>query len=250
MAKPWYQPDWDLPPGVKAIQTLRTGGHSAAPYASNNLAQHVGDSPERVGQNRSQLRALLPCEPVWLNQAHSNTVSELAANAAPLLDADAAYTREIRQVCAVMTADCLPVLLCSGDGREVAAVHAGWRGLAAGIVTEAVTRFLAPAETISAYLCPAISLNHFEVGDDVLASFLQAERHRPYAVPVSAAFQPASQGKYHADLYLLARSELEALGVRAIAGGDRCTHGEQEHFFSYRRDGETGRMASLIWRES
>ncbi|SMF42961.1 conserved hypothetical protein [Alteromonadaceae bacterium Bs31] len=246
----WYQPEWALPKGVKALQTLRTGGTSLPPYASNNLGLHVGDSPGRVAQNRNQLSMRLPGEPVWLEQVHGISVAELSSASALNITADAAYTRERGVVCAVMTADCLPVLLCSEDGGEIAAVHAGWRGLAAGVIGAAVKGFQAAPKKITAYLCPAISGKHFDVGGDVLLSFQQAEGTRPYAHPVVDAFKASGRkGKYKADLYQLARSELLGLGVSEVFGGDRCTYEEQQYFFSYRRDGVTGRMASLIWRE-
>ena len=241
MSDAWIVPDWPVPAAVRALSTTRAGGVSLAPYASLNLGAHVGDDPARVAENRARLRRLLPAEPCWLNQVHGSAVVDAAA-VAGLPDADAAFSRKPGAVCVVMTADCLPVLLCDRAGTVVAAAHAGWRGLHGGVVEATVAAMgVAPGELI-AWLGPAIGPQAFEVGGEVRAAFVAADGR------ADAAFRPAAQaGKWLADLYLLARQRLAALGVSAVHGGDCCTVGEADRFFSYRRDGVTGRMASLIW---
>jgi len=241
MSDVWIVPDWPAPAAVRALSTTRAGGVSLAPYASLNLGAHVGDDPARVAENRARLRRLLPAEPRWLNQVHGSAVVDAAA-VAGLPDADAAFSRKPGAVCVVMTADCLPVLLCDRAGTVVAAAHAGWRGLHGGVVEATVAAMgVAPGELI-AWLGPAIGPQAFEVGGEVRAAFVAADGR------AEAAFRPAAQaGKWLADLYLLARQRLAALGVSAVHGGDCCTVGEADRFFSYRRDGVTGRMASLIW---
>lgn len=237
----WIFPDWPAPPRVKALITTRRGGFSAGECYSFNLAQHVGDDPRHVAMNRARLRALLPAEPAWLNQVHGIAVAR-ADDGLPLAAADAAYTREPQTVCAVMTADCLPVLLCDDAGTVVAAVHAGWRGLAAGVIEAAVARMV-PARPLLAYLGPAIGPASFEVGGEVREAFLH---HDGQAV---AAFAPAGKGKWFADLYLLARQRLEEAGVRNnnVYGGGFDTFADSERFFSFRRSRHAGRMAALIW---
>ena len=239
----WIAPDWPAPSCVRAITTTRKGGVSKGPYESMNPAAHVGDDPQAVALNRQRLRQQLelPGEPVWLTQVHGTTVVD-AAGCGPLPQADAAYACEPGVVCAVLPADCLPVLLCGRDGGCVAAVHAGWRGLAAGIIERAVAALPASAEDLLAWLGPAISPAAYTVGDEVREAFISL---RPEA---EAAFQPG-EGCWQADLYELARQRLAASGVSAVYGGERCTAQESETFFSYRRDGTTGRMASLIWLE-
>ncbi len=233
-------PDWPAPANVRALQTTRAGGCSPAPWASFNLADHVGDEPARVAANRAVLRRLLPDEPRWLRQVHG-TVAVDVGKAAEMTAADAAWTRRPGTVCAVMTADCLPVLFCDRAGTTVAAAHAGWRGLAAGVLEAAVAAMnVAPGELL-AWLGPAIGPVNFEVGDDVRAAFLARD---PAAVP---AFVTLGRGKWLADIYALAARRLVAAGVTAISGGGWCTLADQERFYSYRRDGVTGRMATLVW---
>lgn len=233
-------PDWPAPANVRAVQTLRSGGCSPLPWDSFNLGDHVGDDPGRVAANRATLRALLPAEPLWLTQVHGISVVDAGA-ASPAREADAAFARQPGKVCAVMTADCLPVLFCDRAGTIVAAAHAGWRGLASGVL-EATVRAMAvrPGELL-AWLGPAIGPQAFEVGDEVRAAFLA---HDPEA---ARAFVPHGVGKCLADIYLLARQRLQAAGVGSISGGDYCTVSDTDRFFSYRRDGVTGRQASLIW---
>jgi len=247
--------EWQAPPGVRAVSTLRTGGASPAPWNSLNLGAHVGDSRECVDANRRLLRdaAGLPAEPRWLEQVHGIAVADVDATHATdaALRADAAISAMPGRVCAVMTADCLPVVLASEDGSVVGAAHAGWRGLAAGIVEatlEAMRRRSPAAAIFQAWLAPAIGPANFEVGDDVRAAFLAAD---PQA---AAAFTPNAQRRWQCDLYLLARQRLARAGVDRISGGDHCTYAEEGRFFSHRRDVQhrglaaTGRMATLIWR--
>jgi YfiH family protein len=233
-------PDWSAPSNVKAIQTTRLGGVSHARYASLNLGLHVGDSMIAVEQNRMRLSHLFPSEPVWLEQVHGIEVAD-ADHASCLPRADACIAR--RGVCAVLTADCLPVLLCDREGTVVAAVHAGWRGLARGVIEAAVQAMKVAPGNLMAWLGPAISQEAFEVGDEVRAAFVSAD---PFA---ASAFIQNPAGKYQADIYALAKRQLSALGIEKVYGGGRCTYRESELFFSYRRDGATGRMGSFIWLE-
>ena len=234
--------DWPAPARVRTLVTTRDGGVSLAPYASLNLGQHVGDDPAAVAENRARLRACLPAEPFWLNQVHGIGVQEACADAPDVPpDADAGFTRQPGVVCAVMTADCLPVLLTDRSGSVVAAAHAGWRGLCNGIIEATIARMAVPANDILAWLGPAIGPDAFEVGPEVRAAFMA---HDPTA---ASAFAAIPDGKYLADIYLLARQRLNACGVTDVHGGDACTVTERERYFSYRRDGRTGRMASLIW---
>lgn len=234
------QPEWPAPASVRALQTLRGGGCSPAPWASLNLGDHVGDAPARVAANRAALRCLLPAEPCWLSQVHGTTVVD-AANVTGLPEADAAWTRLPGRVCAVMTADCLPVLFCDLAGTVVAAAHAGWRGLLAGVLEATMRSMGVPPGELMAWLGPAIGPDRFEVGGEVRAAFVARD---PEA---AMAFQATGEGKWLADLYALARFRLHAAGLAGIHGGGWCTVGDAESFFSYRRDGVTGRMASLIW---
>lgn len=236
-------PDWPAPANVRALQTLRSGGCSPAPWDSFNLGDHVGDASENVAANRASLRQLLPAEPLWLNQVHGIAAVD-AAKSPFSITADAACSRTAGVVCTVMTADCLPVLFCNRAGSVVAAAHAGWRGLEAGVLEATVKAMAANPGEILAWLGPAIGPHCFEVGDEVRAAFLSRD---PLA---SSAFIAGASGKWLADLYLLARQRLQNIGIVNISGGDRCTFSEEESFFSYRRDGVTGRMATLIWFES
>jgi YfiH family protein len=234
--------DWPAPPQVRAYTSLRHGGVSRAPYDSFNLGDHVGDDPGAVAANRARLRQALalPGEPRWLRQVHGTRVVE-AAGASPDTEADASYTLERGVVCAVLTADCLPVLLCDRAGTRVAAAHAGWRGLAAGVLERSVAALGVPGNEVVAWLGPAIGPTAFEVGAEVRAAFVQVD---PAGVD---AFKPNARGRFDADIYALARTRLLAAGVAAIYGGGGCTHSDAQRFFSYRRDGVCGRMASLIW---
>lgn len=257
----WISPDWPAPARVHSLITTRHGGVSGAPYASLNLGLHVGDDPLAVAENRARLGVHLPAAPRWLNQVHGTTVIDAAdAGLPPIPTADAALASGPGVVCAVMTADCLPVLLCDRSGSVVAAAHAGWRGLQAGVVERSVTALGVPGGDVLAYLGPAIGPQAFEVGDDVRTAFVDAR------AAAAAAFKPLpdlehpdrqsqrsadalqrASGKWLADIALLARQALASVGVEAIYGGGYCTLRQESRFFSYRRDGVTGRMASLIW---
>jgi YfiH family protein len=233
-------PDWPAPANVRSLQTTRAGGISSAPYDSLNLGDHVGDAPLAVQRNRMLLNSLLPSEPVWLNQVHGTTVAN-ADSASCLPQADACIARHRAAVCVVMTADCLPVLLCNTQGSVVGVAHAGWKGMAAGVIEAAVKSMDAAPEAIMAWLGPAISQDAFEVGDEVRAAFVAVQ---PQA---AAAFVAGQGGKWFADLYALARLRLNGLGINRVYGGGCCTFGERERFYSYRRDGATGRMGTFIW---
>ncbi|MDF2178200.1 peptidoglycan editing factor PgeF [Aliiglaciecola sp. CAU 1673] len=232
-------PDWPAPKAVKAFSTLRTGGVSFGPYESLNLGAHVGDNVDAVARNRG----LLPenQQIIWLNQVHGNQAVELKPGERAEPAADASFTRDNHVSCAVMTADCLPVLLCHKDALAVAAVHCGWRGLASSILEETLAKLPGKPVDYLAWLGPAIGPQAFKVGEDVKAAFPED----------SAAFSPLpAAGKYLADIYQLAKARLARLGLMDIYGGQFCTFTEKEKFFSYRRDGQTGRMASVIWLES
>ncbi|MDO9386342.1 MAG: peptidoglycan editing factor PgeF [Thiobacillus sp.] len=236
------QPDWPAPARVKCLMTTREGGVSQASWTSLNLGDHVGDDPLHVAANRAHLRGQLPAGPGWLRQVHSARVVELGREPNP--EADASFTRESGQVCAVLSADCLPVLLCDRAGSVVAAAHAGWRGLAVGVLEATVAAMQVPPEGILAWMGAAIGPQAFEVGDEVREAFVA---QHPQAAAAFAS-QPAPD-KWLADIYQLARIRLAHAGVQAIHGGGRCTFSEADSFFSYRRDGVTGRMAALIWLE-
>lgn len=233
-------PDWPAPARVKALQTTRQGGVSAAPYDSLNFGDHVGDEPLTVERNRILLNKLLPGEPVWLEQTHGTLVAN-ADRASCLPQADACIARHRTAVCAVMTADCLPVLLCDEQGTVVGAAHAGWRGLCNGVIETTVLAMGVAPQNLMAWLGPAISQEAFEVGEEVRAAFVAVQ---PQAV---SAFILGRHGKWFADIYALARLRLNALGITQIYGGGYCTWREREKFFSYRRDGVTGRMGTFIW---
>jgi YfiH family protein len=250
MSVSWVEPEWPAPPGVRALSTFRSGGVSAAPYASLNLGGHVGDLPEAVAENRRRLRAAagLPAEPVWLSQVHGTTVADL--DAAAELDAsrlsgpaDAAFTRRRGRVCAILTADCLPILLAAESADVAAAAHAGWRGLAGGVIEATVRALQVAPEKLMAWLGPVIGPGHFEVGAEVREALLAGD---PGA---NAAFAANARGRYMADLGALARRRLAALGVGRVYGGGQCTYADETRYFSHRRDGVTGRQATLIWLE-
>lgn len=236
-------PEWPAPPWVKSLMTHRAGGVSQAPWSSFNLGDHVGDDPAHVAANRARLRRLLPAQPGWLKQVHSARVVDIHKPGTDL-EADASFTRQTAQVCAVLTADCLPVLFCDRAGSVVAAAHAGWRGLADGILEATVAAMQAPPGEVLAWMGAAIGPQAFEVGDEVRQVFVAQHAQ------ASEAFVPQPlAGKWLADIYALARIRLKQVGVQAIYGGGRCTYQEADSFYSYRRDGVTGRMASLIWLE-
>jgi YfiH family protein len=237
------RPDWPAPARVRACMTTRSGGVSRAPWASFNLGDHVGDDPAHVAANRAHLRETLSAEPAWLTQVHGTRVTELGRDKD--FRADAAVARAAGEVCAVLTADCLPVLFCDRAGSVVAAAHAGWRGLAAGVLEATVSAMQVPPGEILAWMGAAIGPQAFEVGDEVRAAFVAG-----HAEAVAAFVPQSAPGKWLADIYALARIRLRHAGVAAVYGGGRCTFREAETFFSYRRDGVTGRMATLVWLDS
>lgn len=242
--------EWRLPEGVRAAFTTRTGGVSQAPWDSFNVASHVGDAPDDVAANRARLRELLAIssEPAWLSQVHGVTVAHAdTPGAASPGVADASVATQPGRVCVVMVADCLPVLFASRDGSRIGAAHAGWRGLAAGVLESTVSALGVPGRELTAWLGPAISQPHFEVGDEVRAAFVDAD------AGTASAFAGNARGRWQADLVGLARRRLAALGITDVSGGRWCTFADRERFFSHRRDGHLhagkgGRMAALIWR--
>ncbi|HEX3914548.1 MAG TPA: peptidoglycan editing factor PgeF [Steroidobacteraceae bacterium] len=262
--RPWFEADWPAPRGVRVLSTLRggagaggvgaggaggaggggAGGAGTARYASFNLAGHVGDDLAAVAENRRRLvaEAGLPGEPQWLAQVHGTAVADLDRGD-PVSPADAAITRASGTVCAILTADCLPVVLVSRSGETLAAAHAGWRGLAAGVLEATVRAMRTPGTELMAWLGPAIGPLHFEVGGEVREAFLKDD---PGA---EEAFALNPKGRFMAHLERLARRRLERLGVTRIYGGGECTFSEKERYYSHRRDGITGRQATLIWRQ-
>ncbi len=249
MDSPLIFPDWPVPSNVRACSTTRCGGVSPPSYHSLNVAGHVGDAQACVSENHQLLMkyAQLPAMPAWLKQVHGTRVLRLTGEQSINVDtdnvdteADAIYSNLPGQVCAVMTADCLPVLFCSRYGDEVAAAHAGWRGLAAGVLERTLTEFSASPADIFAWLGPAIGPQKFEVDEDVKQAFTATD------AVYSSAFRPSGR-QYLADIYLLARLRLQIAGIDKLYGGTCCTLSDSRRFFSYRRDGITGRMASLIW---
>jgi YfiH family protein len=235
-------PEWPAPRNVRSLQTTRIGGRSVAPYDSFNLGDHVGDVPQAVAHNRQRLAQLLPSEPVWLKQVHGIAVTN-ADCADCLPQADAAVARQRGAVCVVMTADCLPILLCDEAGTFVGAVHAGWKSLVAGVIEAAVKEMGVAPQNLLAWLGPAISQRAFEVGEEVRDLFVAQDAQ------ASEAFLPGTKGKWMADIYLLAHQRLHALGVSRVYGGEHCTYSDSARFYSYRRDGVTGRMGTFIWLE-
>ena len=270
MSVAWLEPEWPAPRGVRALSTFRSGGVSTAPYASLNLGDHVGDSAAAVDVNRRRLKAAaeLPEEPAWLTQVHGTNVVDLDAArtrpvgradhdaaaagtvgpadrgaSGPVGPADAAFTRRPGRVCAILTADCLPIVLAADSGDLVAAAHAGWRGLAGGVIEATVQALRVAPERLVAWLGPAIGPEHFEVGSEVREALVTSD------LAAENAFVPNARGRFMADLSALARRRLAALGVSRIYGGGHCTYAEKDRYFSHRRDGVTGRQATLIWLE-
>ena len=238
----WIVPDWPAPPGVKSLITTRNGGVSTGAYASFNLGLRTDDDAAAVHANRQRLRAWLPQEPKWLRQVHGAQVV-VADGLAGMPEADASIARNAGTVCAVMIADCMPVLVCDEAGSVVGIAHAGWRGLSSGVIENTVRETGVPPGRLLAWLGPAIGPNAFEVGSDVRDVFLTADS------TAAEAFQPYHAGKWLADLFLLARRRLARCGVQRVFGGGFCTHRDAARFYSYRRDPVTGRMAALIWLE-
>lgn len=247
MTMPWFEPDWPAPRGVRVLSTLRgdaQGGASNGPYGSFNLGDHVGDDPAAVAENRRRLKvgAGLPSEPAWLSQVHGTRVANLDSLVVPG-PADAAIAQGSGKVCAILTADCLPIVFTCDSGDTVAAAHAGWRGLAAGVLEATVRAMGVPPASLMAWLGPAIGPQYFEVGTEVRDAFLESDPN------AGAAFEPNARGRFMADLGMLARRRLQGLGVSRIYGSGECTFTRADRYFSHRRDGITGRQATLIWRE-
>ena len=246
----WIEASWDAPDSIRAGCTTRIGGYSLGPYRAFNLANHVADDPQTVVQNRQHLSQglVLPSEPVWLNQIHSNQVycHDNVDNGQQLNpDADAIYSQQPKSVCTVMTADCLPVLFCDEQGESIAAAHAGWRGLANGILRNTLSKFSQPNSQILAWMGPAIGASAFEVGRDVYDAFCQTDSR------YEKSFAEQSEGKtekWLMDIYQAARVQLQSLGLTKIYGGEYCSYTQADRFYSYRREQTTGRMASVIWR--
>lgn len=269
-------PDWPAPARVRSAFTLRTGGVSVSPYDSLNLGAHVGDAGDAVAENRHRLRGRLglPAEPVWLQQVHGVEVADLDAlgepsaagsgreraagsrsgrehvdggpAASPTSEpprADASVTRTPGRVCVIQVADCMPVLFAVRDGSAVGAAHAGWRGLAGGVLEETVRKLAVPPQQLIAWLGPTIGRGHFEVGEDVRSAFVLRDPD------TASALEPNARGRWQCDLYALARRRLSALGVQDVFGGGWCTYADAARFFSFRRDGQCGRMAGLVWME-
>jgi YfiH family protein len=239
-AADWIVPDWPAPARVRSLITTRRGGVSTGAHASFNLGLRADDDPRAVAANRAALREHLPQDPVWLNQVHgARVVRADAVTDSP--EADAAYTRRAETVCAVMVADCMPVLLCDTQASVVAIAHAGWRGLSSGVIDNTIAAMGVKANDLLAFLGPAIGPAAFEVGADVRDAFLAAD------AAAAAAFTPYREGKWLADLFLLGGQRLARAGVHRIYGGGLCTVSDPARFYSYRRDRTTGRMAALIW---
>jgi len=269
-------PEWPTPNNIKAFYTTRTEGLSLGDYDAFNLGAHVDDNTNAVKQNRLQLKrqleqiSLRALSIDWLDQQHTTRIARFESLFSPNANriADAVITHIPQQVCAVLTADCLPILLCDQSGTEVASVHAGWRGLAGGILLKTVAEFTASNSELLCFLGPAIGAAAFEVGENVRQAFLNMpfkyglsevkqymSDHTDWQNIVNTAFQPIAQNenvsllRYNADLYALARAQLNMIGIYSIYGGEQCTFSQPEQFYSYRRDGQTGRMATGIWIE-
>ncbi len=241
----WLIPNWDAPQNIKAVMTTRQGGVSLMPFDSMNLGDHVNDDPKRVAKNRTSLkkRLNLPNDPFWLTQVHGVKIANADKQSTDTVEADASVAHKVGSVCAVMTADCLPVLFCNRQGTVVAAAHAGWRGLHAGILEQTVKSMNCLSSDVIAWLGVAISAQHFEVGAEVREAFISVQNEA-----IDAFIPSAKKGKWLADIYYLARLRLQAIGVTKITGGESCTYSHEKLFYSYRRKAKTGRMASLIWR--
>jgi polyphenol oxidase len=255
MSIQWLVPGWQAPLVVSAAFSWRVDGASAAPYESLNLGAHVGDATESVRENRARLRSQLrlPSEPLWLQQVHGSDVLDadrvdaaaVAEGVAPV--ADAAVTRRAGQVLAIMVADCLPVLFATDDGVVIAAAHAGWRGLAGGVLEATVRAMVAPAARIHVWFGPAIRQANFEVGDEVRSAFLLAAHDSAERATSAGAFSANTRGRWQCDLAQLARLRLQRVGVTRIVDCGICTHADAARCFSHRRDGPTGRMVALVW---
>lgn len=245
MSDSFIFPEWPAPKNIHAVQTTRLGGYSAEPFLSFNLGSHVNDAPENVEKNREKLRSELnlPSEPFWLEQIHGNICIPAATPSSPP-KADASFTREADQVCAILTADCLPILVCSQEGQEIAGIHAGWRGILNGVITETLQQLQTPANRLMAWLGPTLSPENCELNAQIRLAFIQKNPDN------KRAFYVQKPDRCFADLAELARMQLQQFGVQQIYGGNFCTYRDEALFFSHRRDqGKTGRMATLIWFE-
>jgi polyphenol oxidase len=240
----WLVPDWPAPARVRAFVTTRAGGVSTGQYASMNLGSRSGDVPSDVASNRAIVRRHLPADPRWMVQVHGTAVADLdkLSEGTPAT-ADAALTRNEGRVAVVLTADCMPLFLCDDRGRSVAVAHAGWRGMAAGVIEETVAALAVEPRRVMAWMGPTIGPSAFEVGAEVREAFVAVD------AAAASAFKPHNAGKYFADLYALARRRLQRAGVTAIYGGGFCTYREADRFFSYRREQKSGRMGAFIWME-
>lgn len=234
-------PDWPAHQRVRAFATTRAGGVSTGAFASLNLGVAVGDDPEHVAINRDRVCALLPSTPCWLKQVHGNVVINAGAHRGAIPEADSSYARVNNVVCVIQMADCLPVLFAAKDGSAIAAAHAGWRGLAAGVLENTISALGIPVDQMIAWLGPAIGPEAFEVGDDVRDVFINLN------AADQTSFRAKCEGKWMADLFELACARLQRAGVHEIFGGGLCTHSDPQRFFSHRRDRVSGRMAALIW---
>ncbi|WP_042142219.1 MULTISPECIES: peptidoglycan editing factor PgeF [unclassified Pseudoalteromonas] len=237
---------WITPKNIKSFTTTRKGGVSKPPFDSFNIAYHVNDNPNDILTNRALLHEQLPCSAVWLEQIHSNKVIEVNSKTDLNIveQADALFTKEKNIPLAIMTADCLPILLTDEKGSQIAAIHGGWRGLAGGIINNTVACFDCNPSDIKAWLGPAIGPERFEVGQDVIDAFSKLNINH------LLGFKPQKNGKFLADIFVLAQQLLIQLGISHISSEQRCTYDDPELFYSYRRDNQTGRMASLIWIEN
>jgi len=235
----WLPPDWPAPPGVRATCTTRAGGCSEGAWSSMNLGTRCGDSAEHVRRNRERLARMLPAAPQWLHQVHGTAVAGHPGTASGELEADALVAFAPGQVCAVLSADCLPVAFCDRRGSRVGVAHAGWRGLAAGVLQATVAALDCHPDDVIAWLGPAIGPAAYEVGAEVVAAFRDE---------FDQGFRPHGE-RWLLDLYTVARLKLAAVGVKAVFGGGFCTYSDPERFYSFRRDGVTGRMATAVWME-
>lgn len=244
MTKSFVTPDWPAPKNIHAYTTTRWGGVSPSPYASMNLSVGSGDTKDNVQQNKKQLvqNFNLPSEPIWLNQVNGTQIID-AAIAPQTPEADASYTGQKNTVCIILTADCLPVLICNRKGTHVAAVHAGWRGLAHGIIEKTLQQLNLPPNDVLAWLGPGISAENYIVGSEVKTIFEQNDSQ------AKTAFTSLPEDKWRCDLYKIARQRLFNCDVNQVVGGDFCTFRDSDNFYSHRRDKPTGRMASFIWME-
>lgn len=247
----WLQPDWPAPPNIVSVVSPRSGGVSTGRFRGLNLAGHVGDEPARVEVNRKILvdSQKLAREPCWLSQVHGSRWVRAETQTSTSPEADAVLTDVPKRICAILSADCLPVLFCTRDGRQCGAAHAGWRGLISGILGGAVSAFGVPPSELIAWLGPAIGPCHYEVSDELQQRFVDAAVTSMVRGARRAAFRPGRTGHCFADLYELARIDLRAAGLRSVHGGGLCTHCDPDAFYSHRRDGITGRFATLIWRQ-